>query len=155
MKYLKLFELYREHDDGITQQFTEIGDNINDILYDIVDDGNPHLYPAMYNKKLHGVGGLMIEIASNPNNEIRKGEGNVWVKGYDYFVITEKIIDSLNRCVDYIYQINSNNEKKYKIDFNVYDGFLGKTILDTTTMDNFNLDKLLGEKPSFIGITIK
>jgi len=60
MKYLKLFEVYREHDSGITQQFTEIGDNINDILYDIVDDGNPHLYPAMYNKWLHGVGGLMI-----------------------------------------------------------------------------------------------
>jgi hypothetical protein len=52
MKYLKLFEVYREHDSGITQQFTEIGDNINDILYDIVDDGNPHLYPAMYNRDM-------------------------------------------------------------------------------------------------------
>ncbi len=147
MKHLKLFEELNKYGDDAPNEFVEIGDNINEILYDISDNGKIYLQDAMYNKRLHGKGGLMIEIVSNPNNEVRSGDGNVWVEGYDYFIITEDIVESLKRCIDYINQVNTNGEKKYDINFNIYDGFLGRDI-------DFDLDKLVGKKPSFIGITI-
>jgi len=142
MKYL---ESYSEHSKGVTPEFIEIGYDMDDILAEIVDDGYPYLYKAMYNDKLYGVGGLMIEIASNPDNKIKNVEGNVWVEGYDYFIVTSDMIDVLERSKEYIKQLNMKSDKKYNIKIKGYDGFLGRDV---------EYDDFLNNKLSFIGITI-
>lgn len=143
MNYLKLFEEL----DTKEQDMQEIGDNLNEILYDIVDDGFPHLYPAKYNNKLYGIGGLMIEIASNDRNEYNE----------EYFEITDNIVDALKRCVEYLkstpYKIQIMCMKPKTDEVEIYlpgDNEISGTI----NVDNDNINEILGEKVNFIGIAV-
>jgi len=146
MKYLKLFEEL----DTKEKDMEEIGDNLNEILYDIVDDGFPHLYPAWYNNKLHRVGGLMMEIAANDRNEYN----------HEYFEITDKMVDVLERCIDYIkttgykIEIMCMRPQSDEIEIYLLDGDESE-MSETINVDNNNVSDILGIRVNFIGITVE
>jgi len=144
MKYLKKYKTFESSDDK-ELELMEIGRNLNDILYDITDDGNIHLYPSMYNNKLHGVGGVMIEMSINSEGELSD----------EFFLITDDIIKTLQRCISYV-----NDENRVIVisgiansdtgSFNEFSIFRDR---DNNTQKDFG--KILNKKVHTISIIIK